>query len=241
MVSIIGIIGTFPIVVVFGICFVLMLRSYIKNPNRAKIFFMAWVVFTLLTYLTWGIRVLFIPQFEPNTKVLYPYWALAYAFGGSAMVVLSIAAIEMSKLRELSYKKYLITIILITGISTFFILLIGFEVALIIFMDVSDLTITNPFVYIYFTILIIFYLFFPNAIFINFLIRSPEKDSFTYKRIKILELGILLFSIGTALDGMRFPSNIGILIARIILLMGGLIIVRGLLMKPAEKQENNHY
>lgn len=235
MVSIISIIGIFPIVILFTICFGLTLRSYLKNPNRAKIFFMGWAIAVVCIYLTWGIRVLIIPQFETDTKVLYPFWALAYALGGSSMVALDFATIEMSEIKKSTYKKYIIIIILVTWISTFVILFIGFEVALITFMDVSDLMISNSFVYFYFTILILFYLFFPNAIFIRFLIKSHDKTEFIYKRIRIIELGILLFSIGIALDGMRFPSNLGIFIARLIIMIGGILMVKGLLMKSAEK------
>ncbi len=99
-------------------------------------------------------------------------------------------------------------------------------------MDVSDLTIANPFVYFYFTLFLFLYIFIPNAIFIIYLIKSPDKDTFAYKRVRIIELGILLFSISIALDGLRFPSNIGILIIRIILMIGGLITMKGFLMKP---------
>lgn len=236
MVSIIGIIGTFPIVIVFGICFSLVLRSYIKNPNRAKIFFMLWALATALIYFNWGLRVILIPQFEADKTVLYPFFALSYAFGATALIALAFASLDLTKMKESALFKIIRITMMATYASVLIILLIGgFEQELIVFMNVTDMTIEDPFVYYYFTILILFYIFFPNAINIMYLIKSDEKDTFTYKRVRIIEIGILIWSICILLDGMRFPSNIGILIIRIILMIGGLVTMKGFLMKPAEK------
>ncbi len=235
MVSIIGIIGTFPIVIVFGICFSLVLRSYIKNPNRAKIFFMLWALATALIYFNWGLRVILIPQFEADKTVLYPFFALSYAFGATALIALAFASLDLTKMKESALFKIIRITMMATYASVLIILLIGgFEQELIVFMNVTDMTIEDPFVYYYFTILILFYIFFPNAINIMYLIKS-EKDTFTYKRVRMIEIGILIWSICILLDGMRFPSNIGILIIRIILMIGGLVTMKGFLMKPAEK------
>ena len=235
MVSIIGIIGTWPIVIVFGICSGLVLRSYLKNPNRTKIFYLLWTMSTALIYVSWGLRVLFIPQFTTDKIVLYPFWAVCYGFGGLALISLDFASLDQIKNRESTLIKIIRIIILASFSLVLIILFTGFDQDLTIFMDVSDLTIKNPFVYFYFTFVIMLYIFFPNAIFINYLIKSDEKDTFTYKRVRIIELGILVFSISLALDGMRFPSNIGILIIRIFLMIGGLITMKGFLMKPIEK------
>ncbi len=232
MVSIIGIIGTFPIAIVFGICFVLILKSYFKNPNRTKIFFMIWTIATAMTYLNWGLRVLFIPQFESNQTVLYPFWAISYGFGATALIAIAFASLDQTKMKE-SVISIIIRIVIIATYALVMIILLigGFEQELVIFMDVTDMNIENQFVFYYFTILILFYIFFPNALYIVYLIKSSEKDTFTYKRVRIIEIGILIWSICILLDGMRFPSNMGILIIRIILMIGGLITMKGFLMK----------
>ncbi len=234
MVSIIGIIGTFPIAIVFGICFVLFLKSYFKNPNRTKIFFLIWTMAVAIIYLNWGLRVLFIPQFESDKTVLYPFWAISYGFGATALIALAMASLDQTKMKE-SVISIIIRIVIIATYALVLIILLigGFEQQLVIFMDVTDLTIENQFVYYYFTILILFYIFFPNALYIVYLIKSSEKDTLTYKRVRIIEMGILIWSICILLDGMRFPSNMGILIIRIILMIGGLITMKGFLMKPA--------
>jgi len=239
MVSIIGIIGIFPLIIVFGICFALTLRSYLNNPDHTKIFFMIWSISVALTYISWGLRVLLVPQYETDKTILYPFWAFAYAFGGLALISLDFATLNLTKKQESTILKFIRIIILVGYIGVLIILIIGFEMELIVFMDVSDLTIINPFVYFYFTLLILFYIFFPNAIFINYLRKSPEKNTFTYKRVRTIEVGILLFCIGMALDGARIPSNIGILIARLIELIGGIITMKGYLMKPTSGKENN--
>ena len=238
MVSIIGIIGTFSIVIVFGICFVLTLRSYLKNPNRTKIFFMIWTIAVSLTYISWGLRVLLIPQFETDKTLLYPFWALAYGFGGLALISLDFATLDLTRKKESTFYRIIKIIIFVSYISVLVILLIGFEQELTIFMDVSDLTIANPFVYYYFTILIVFYIFFPNTIFIIYLIKSPSKNEFAYKRVRIIELGIFLFTICIALDGMRLGGNIGTLIIRLIMTIGGLITMKGFLMKPISQSND---
>lgn len=233
MVSIIGIFGTFSIVIVFGICFALTLSSYLKNSNNTKIFFMIWTLSVSLIYLSWGLRVLFIDQFETDKNILYPFWACAYGFGALALIFLDFATLNLTRIKKSIIIKSIRIIIFISFIVVLLILIIGFELKLTIFMDVNDLSIENPFIYIYFTVIILFYVFFPNAIFIKYLIETPTKKDSTYKRIRIIELGILLFSIGIALDGIRIPSNEGILIVRIILMIGGLITMKGFLMKQS--------
>ncbi len=187
-----------------------------------------------IIYLNWGLRVLFIPQFESDKTVLYPFWAISYGFGATALIALAMASLDQTKMKE-SVISIIIRIVIIATYALVLIILLigGFEQQLVIFMDVTDLTIENQFVYYYFTILILFYIFFPNALYIVYLIKSSEKDTFTYKRVRIIEIGILIWSICILLDGMRFPSNMGILIIRIILMIGGLITMKGFLMKPA--------
>ena len=235
MISIIGVIGVFPIVIFFGICFGLTVRSYVQNPNRIKIYYMIWTLSVALIYISWGARVLFIPQFEKETSILYPFWALSYAFGGLALISLDFATLNLTKNKESKIMKYIKIIIIINYFGILVVLLMGFEMELIVFMDVSDLIIKDIYIYVFFTLSILFYISFPNYIFISYLIKSPEKDSFAYKRVRIIELGILLFTVGLAFDGMRFPSNIGILIIRIIIAIGGLITMKGFLMKPPSK------
>jgi len=235
MVSIIGIIGTFSIVIVFLLCFGLTLNSYLKNPNSTKILFMIWSISVSLTYLSWGLRVLLIPQLENDINILYPYFACAYGFGGLALIFLDFATLNLTRMKKSTLIKLLRIIILISFIIVIIAFTIGFETGLTTFMDVSDLKILNPFVYYYFTFIILFYVFFPNAIFIKYLIEAPSKTDPSYKRIRIIEVGILLFSISIALDGIRLPSNIGILIIRLILMIGGLIIMKGFLLKQSSE------
>ena len=188
-----------------------------------------------LIYFVWGLRVLFIPQFESDTKVLYPIWAFIYAIGGLALISLDFATLDLTRMKESNFLKFIKAIIVVSLVGGLILLIIGFDVELLIFMDVTDLTVKDPFVYIYMTIILLSYIFFPNAIFIIYLIKWPSKTDFQYKKLRIIEMGILMWTICFALDGIKFPSNIGILIIRIILMIGGLITMKGLLMKPAEK------
>ena len=238
MISIIGIIGVIPIIVVFGICFALTLRSYLNNPNRTKILFMVWSLAVVATYFSWGLRVIFIDRLEATIDIIYPFFAVSYAMGGTALIFLDFATINQSPQKDSKLMKVAILLIIISYIMVIVILINGFAVELVLFMDVIDLKIINPIVYFFFSGLILLFIFFPNAIFINYLLKAPDKTTFAYKRVRIIELGIILFSIGIALDGMRLPLDMGIFVVRIILMVGGLITLRGFLMKPSsEKSE----
>ena len=85
---------------------------------------------------------------------------------------------------------------------------------------------------IYYNFAIILYIIIPNAIFLNYLRNEDDKKSFGYKRVRIIELGVLLFCIGIAGDGMRLGGDVGILIFRLIMLVGGIVTMKGYLMKP---------
>jgi len=197
---------------------------------------MIWAIASAFTYVGWFCRVLFVPQFESDKTVLYPFWVMGYTAGATALISLAFASLDQTKIKESIIIIIIRIIILVTYAGVLIILFVGgFEQELVVFMDVTDLTIEDNFVFYYFTILILFYIFFPNAIYIMYLLKSEEKDSFTYKRVRIIEIGILIWSLCILLDGLRFPSNIGILIIRIILMIGGLITMKGFLMKPKEK------
>jgi hypothetical protein len=197
---------------------------------------MIWAISSAFTYVGWFFRVLFIPQFESDKSVLYPYWVMGYTAGATALIALAFASLDLTKMKESVVFIIIRIIILVTYAGVLIILFVGgFEQKITVFMDVSDLTIEDQFVFYYFMILILFYIFFPNAINIMFLIKEEEKDSFAYKRVRMIEIGILIWSMCILLDGLRFPSNVGILIIRIVLMIGGLITMKGFLMKLEEK------
>ncbi len=236
MVSIIGIAATFPLIFVFGLCFALTLRSHLKNPHTSKIFFMLSFLSIMGTYICWAGRILILPQFISENEInsLYPFWAVAYFLAGTSFVMLDFATFSLMQEKQTTLSKILISIIIITYIIAIIILSIGFEVELIVFSDVSDLTIKNIYVYLFFTCILLFYFSIPNAINIKFLLTSEDKNTFVYKRVRIIEFGILLFSIGMIFDGLRFAFLFANFIGRIIAAIGGLLIVKGFLMKKGE-------
>ncbi|MBN1801080.1 MAG: hypothetical protein JW891_06195 [Candidatus Lokiarchaeota archaeon] len=184
-----------------------------------------------ITYIPWILRIALLDVYETNTALLYPYWALCYAMGALALISLDMAVLNLSSSHGSLFFKVLFVIIPLSFASVIIVLIMGFQVDLVLFMGVNDLKIGNVIVYIYFIVLIVFYIALPNAIFINFLIKERSQKTFAYKRVRIIEIGVLMFSIGIALDGMRLPSDIGIFIARVILLMGGLFVARGFFMQ----------
>ncbi|MFX1337486.1 MAG: hypothetical protein ACFFDK_02625 [Promethearchaeota archaeon] len=238
-VSIYGLVGTFSIVFVFGIYFIITLKSYIQSKNISSLFFSISFFATTITYLVWGLRVILISQYERNITVLLPYWRAAYLFASLSLIFLDLASLKLAEISNKSLLILLYLLIIVTYIVMATILFLGFEVEITIFMDVSDLRIVNSLVYIYFLILLLFYLALPNSIFFNYLRKGLSKTTFAYKKVQIIEIGLLLFTIGTILDGARFPSNIGILIARIIIMIGGLFMMRGFTMKIKMRDEDN--
>ncbi|TXT62842.1 MAG: membrane protein of unknown function [Promethearchaeota archaeon] len=235
--SIFSIIGTLPIVIVFGLYFIITINSYLKTKNLSTIFFSLSFLATTLTYTVWGLRVFLLPQYDPHISNLLPYWTSAYLFASLSLIFLDFACIELSGIENKRIKQIIYSIILITYSILVAILFIGFEVEITTFMDVSDLSISNIFVYAYFILLLLFYLTLPNIVFINYIRTSILKTSLTYKKVRTIEMGLSLFTIGTILDGARFPSNIGILIARILIMIGGLIMLIGFTFKPRAKED----
>jgi hypothetical protein len=186
------------------------------------------------TYIVWASRMLILPQYENDITLLYPYWAVAYFLAGTCFVMLAFATLSLMREKQTIFSKVLILIIIITYIIAIIVLSIGFEVEIIIFSDVTDLTIKNIYVYMFFTCILLFYLSIPNAINIKFLLTSESKGDFVYKRVRIIELGIMLFSIGMIIDGLRFSFFFANFIGRIIAAVGGLLMVKGFLMKKSD-------
>ena len=104
---------------------------------------------TALTYLVWGLRVLLIPQFESNINIILPYWIAAYIFAMSSVVFLDLAIIKLVAYKYDLVSRIFIILIVLIYIILVFIFLIGFDVGLVIFMDVTDLTIKNQIIFIY--------------------------------------------------------------------------------------------
>lgn len=230
MVSLIGIIGTFSIVIVFSIYFLTTLYSYIRTKYLSKIFLMTSFLSTVAAYFVWGLRVLLIPQFESNIDVLLPYWTAAYLLAALSFIFLDFAIINLIELKHSIYTKIITTLIVITYVIAAILIIVGFDVRLVIFMDVTDLTINDQVIYLLFIFLMLLYLSIPNIFFINYIRKFPSK-SILFKRSVYIELGLFLFSIGSILDGARFPSNLGILIMRIIIMIGGLFMIIGFYTK----------
>ena len=112
------------------------------------------------------------------------------------------------------------------GVAYF--LLSGFETKEVILSDVSDLDIADMMVKAYLFVSMGIYLGIPNFIFLRFLWTS-DKTTFAYKKVKILEVGILLTSAGMGLDGVRIADNFGMTLIRWLVMAGGLVIMAGLL------------
>jgi len=236
MVSIIGIAATFPLIVIFGLCAFLTLRSHLKNPHPSKIFFTLAFLSFMGTYICWASRILILPQYITEDKIylLYPFWAVSYLLAGTSIVMLDFATFRLMRETLTKLSKIIISIVIISYLIAILLLIVGFEVELIIFSDVSDLTIKNIYVYIYFTCTLLLYLSIPNAFNLNFLRTSVSKSDFAYKRVRIIELGIFLFSIGVIFDGLRFSFFLANFIGRIISAIGGLLMVKGFLMKKSD-------
>ena len=188
---------------------------------------------TAATYFVWGLRVLLIPQFESNINLLLPYWKAAYLLAALSLVFLDLAVINLIKLKRSIYTKIITTLIVITYIIAAILIIVGFDVGLVTFMDVTDLTINDQAIYLLFVFLMLFYLSIPNIFFINYLRKLPSK-SILFKKSLYIELGLFLFSIGTILDGARLPNNYGILILRLIIMVGGLFMIKGFYTKLKE-------
>ncbi|GAH16927.1 unnamed protein product, partial [marine sediment metagenome] len=54
---------------------------------------MLWALAAALIYLNWGLRVIFIPQDETDITIIYPFFALSYAFGAFALISLALASL----------------------------------------------------------------------------------------------------------------------------------------------------
>lgn len=226
-----GVLTLVLIIVVYSASFLYTLKSQLKSADITKIFIMMWCIAVAATYIPWILRIALLDIYETQTALLYPYWAFCYAMGALALISLDIAVLTLSKYRDSVVFKVLVVIISLTFISVIVVLLMGFQVNLVFFMGVNDLKIGNTIVYIYFICLIVFYIALPNVIFIEYLIKERINKTFAYKRVRIIEIGIIMFSLGIALDGMRIPSDVGIFIARVILLLGGIFVARGFFMK----------
>ncbi len=226
-----GLLTLVLITIVYLACFFYSLKSYLKSRETTKIFLMIWCIAVGTTYIPWILRILFLDVNETNTTLLYPYWAYCYVLGALSLISLDIAVLTLSPYRGSLIFKIFAMIIALTFVSVIIVLILGFNVDIVRFMGFNDLRISDTLVYIYFFILIVFYITLPNAIFINFIIKGRSEKSYAYKRVRIIEIGIIMFSIGIALDGLRFPFDIGIFIARVILLVGGLFVAKGFLMK----------
>jgi hypothetical protein len=161
---------------------------------------------------------------------IYWYWIAVYFFGGLSLVFLDFATLQFLKLG--TSKNTLIyffqAIIIISFIGVAYILMSGFETKEVLLSDVSDLDIADMKAKAYLFMSMGIYLGIPNFIFLRFLWTS-DKTTFAYKKVKILELGILLTSAGMGLDGVRIADNFGMILIRWLVMAGGLVIMAGLL------------
>jgi hypothetical protein len=223
--------NTWPLAAVFLVSFIICLRSYLKTHHIISLHFTLAFLSFVLTYAIWGVRALVVAEVS-TIEPMYWYWIMVYFTAAFGIFNMDLATISFLKgINNKALVTFIKAIFGVTFASVVYILLFTqVNLELLTLSGISDLNFADQWLKYYLFIVLGIFILIPNGIFYYYL-KISQKTSPAHKKVKILMIGFLIMSLGFSMDAVRLPNDLLMFIFRMIVLLGGLIIMIALFYK----------
>ena len=224
MVSIIALIATLPLVVLFLVLGIAIADSFRKRRQPATFFLMLGFICIGFAYMSWTVRILLLPDDAGKSDILI-YFQLAYVFNAFAGYFICLFGVSLGIPELLPKKKWLYALFLIPVVVVLIpILAMTATLQLKVFTGITDLgpdLTAIPFLAVGILSLLI-----PIFAFVHFL-REGDKNSFQYRRAQIILIGLVIVFAGLLVDAMKLTDNIIMVFIKLIFAAGAFILLYG--------------
>ena len=183
-----------------------------------------------LTYFFWTIRnVFFTSSSQPSDGWLL-LWQLAYGFVVLAFFFLALWSLTLISPQLLEDKKWLYIILVIPWlivIVDLFIIAPTNAPNVVQFANVNDLK-PDIILEVFATLAVLVYTFIPLIGFLRYLWASENRGTTNFRRILIIEIGLLFFAIGAIVDASKLAPNEALIVTRGFEALGIILMFIGL-------------
>ena len=222
------------IFVPFTFLFLSTLNNARNSEGRLRSLSLYFALFSLMlasTYIFWTLRALYFSDISDPSDWLI-LWQLAYGVGVLGFYFLSLWALTLLRPELLEEKKYLYIILLVPWLLVMldiFILTTPTIAnnAAISYAFVSDIQ-PDLILQAFSGLAVGLYSGIPILLFLSYLRASENKGTTNYRKIAIIEIGLILFTLGTFIDATKIDfignSDILLFVFRISIALGAVIM-----------------
>lgn len=223
------------IYVPFTILFLSTLNNARNSEGRLRSLSLYFALFSLMlasTYIAWTIRVAyFSADAEPSDWLFL--WQIAYGMGVLGFYFLILWALALLRPELLEERKYLYLLLLIPWLLVMvdiFVITTAANAETISYAFVKDIK-PDLILQAFSGLAVGIYAGTPILLFLNYLRASENKGTTNYRKIAIIEIGLILFTLGTFVDATKIDiigdSDILLFVFRISIALGAVIMFIG--------------
>ena len=190
-------------------------KNALENQGRLKLISAYFALFSWsisLTYISWTTRALFFSADSLPTDGWFILWQLAYGPGVLSFFFLALWSLSLVNPQILENKKWLPIVLLIPWL----IVIIDLTVIntaqsvvnnnqIVTFANIKDIQ-PDLILTFFATIAVLLYTAIPILGFLRYLLASENKGTTNYRRILLMEIGLILFAIGSLVDASKLPN-----------------------------------
>ena len=225
------------IYVPFTILFLSTLNNARRQEGRLRSLSLYFAFFSLMlasTYIAWTIRVAYFSADSIPSNWLF-LWQIAYGVGVLGFYFLILWALTLLRPELLEERKYLYVVLLVPWLLVMLDIFIlttpsSADAAVISYAFVNDIQ-PDQILQIFSGLAVGIYAGTPIYLFLRYLLASDNKGTTNYRKIAIIELGLILFTLGTFIDATKLEligdSDILLFVFRISIALGAVIMFFG--------------
>lgn len=199
--------------------------------RRISIYFALFSWAMSITYISWTARALFFSAAEGPTDGWYILWQFAYGPGVLAFFFLALWSLSLVNPQLLEDRWWIQVVLLIPWIAVALditVLTTAQNATIVEFANIKDIQ-PDLVLTLFATLAVLLYTGIPIVVFLRYLLASENKGTTNYRKILIIEIGLILFALGSLVDASKLP-NIESALANNILFLSRSFMASGIIL-----------
>ena len=198
--------------------------------RRISIYFALFSWAMSITYISWTARALFFSA-EDGPDAWYILWQFAYGPGVLAFFFLALWSLSLVNPQLLEDRWWIQYVLLIPWIAVALditVITTAQNAVTVQFANITDIQ-PDTVLTLFATLAVLLYTGIPIAVFLRYLLASENKGTTNYRKILIIEIGLILFALGSLVDASKLP-NIEAALANNILFLSRTFMASGIIL-----------
>ncbi|MHA1984519.1 MAG: hypothetical protein ACW967_09210 [Candidatus Hodarchaeales archaeon] len=161
-----------------------------------------------LTYISWTARALLYPALSNPSDGWFILWQFAYGPGVLSFFFLALWSLSLVNPQLLEDKSWIQLVLIIPWIIVALDLTIlnnAQNVEIVTYANIQDIQ-PDIILTLFATLAVLLYTAIPILGFLRYLLASENKGTTNYRKILIIEIGLILFALGSLVDASKLPN-----------------------------------